>query len=120
GEREIDAETPDRLLQHALDRAVRHSDTRILVLRGRIDDGGPAVEDELARPVVPGYLGEELVRPAQGDLQRVEDVQRLAVGTRVDPDRPRLKRELLGTQALAHAQQCRTRLFADRRLRLLC
>ena len=51
------------------------------------------------------------------DVQRVKDMQRLAIGVGVHPDRPGLKRELLGAaQGLPHAHQRRGRFLADRRL----
>src|SRR5215469_3861379 len=116
GEREIDAEATDRLLHHGFDRALRHRYARVFVVRGRIDDRGLAVEGELARAVVSAYLGQHSVWPVHGDLHRVEDVKRLAVRVGVDADRLGLKRELVRTQALPHAQKGCTSVIADRRL----
>jgi hypothetical protein len=48
----------------------------------------------------------------------MKDVKRLPVRVRVNPDRLRLKRELIRTQALPHAQKGCTCVIADRRFRL--
>ena len=66
-----------------------------------------------------GPVDKQAVRPAHGDLEGVEDVKGVTIRVRMVPDRPRLKRELLGPQALAHLQQGRARLLADHWLFLL-
>ena len=119
GKREIDAETSNRLLEHSCDGSLRYRNARVFFLGGRVDDGGLAVKDELALPIISGPVDKRAVRPVHGGLEGMEDVERVTVRVRMDPDRPGLKRKLLGAQGLAHAHQGRARLLADRRFLLL-
>jgi hypothetical protein len=57
--------------------------------------------------------------PVHDDFRRVEDVERLILLVRVNPNRPRLERELLRAQGLTHAHQRRTCFLANSRLFLL-
>jgi len=64
----------------------------------RVDSKRLPVKEELVRSVVSSHIHQQPVRPVHGDLHRVKDMQRLAARRRIDADRLRLERELLGAQ----------------------
>src|ERR1051326_1823799 len=100
----VDMEPAHHLLHHARNR-LRHIHSCVLILADIKHGGSFPVVKYLPASVIPGHAHPKAVWPARKDINRVENVQWLAIRIGGDADRPYLNRKFFRQQGLAHLQK---------------